>query len=68
MSAPTQPAKAGDVWNCATTIFTLASKLALDAGRFRSAGFTDFATYLDDTASAMQISARALASVVPVVE
>ena len=68
MSAPTQPAKAGDAWNCATKVFTLASELELDAGQFRSAGFTDFATHLHNLAIAMRISARTLASVVPIVE
>ena len=57
-----------DAWDCATKVFTLASELALDAGRFRSAGFTDFATYLDNAARDMRISARGLASVVPVVD
>ena len=64
----TQPVKASDKWDCATKVFTLASELALDAGRFRSAGFTDFATHLDNLAIAMRISARALASVILVVD
>ena len=70
MSAPTQSVKYDTLaaWDCATTIFTLASELELDAGQFRSAGFTDFATHLDNLAIAMRISARNLAAVVPAVE
>ena len=65
MSVPTQPVKGIDAWNCATKVFTLASELALDADQFRSAGFTDFAKHLDNLAIAMRISARTLASAIP---
>ena len=68
MKEPTQPVKARDAWDCATKVFTLASELELEAYSFRSAGFTDFATHLDNLAIAMRISARTLASVVPIVE
>ena len=64
----TQPAKAGDAWDCATKVFTLASELELEAYSFRRAGFTVFATHLKNLAIAMRTSARNLASVVPDVE
>ena len=70
MSAPTQSEKYDTLaaWDCATTIFTLASELELDAGQFRSAGFTDFATHLHNLAIAMRISARTLASAIPLID
>ena len=68
MSEISQTVKASDAWDCATKVFALASELELEAYSFRRAGFTVFATHLDNLAIAMRISARTLASAIPLID